>query len=132
VGAVPDVRPHLAAAEVVVAPLHIARGVQNKVLEALAMERAVIASPAVCRGLAATPGQHLLEAALPTAWQTHLSELLADADARARLAAAGRAYVVAHHDWSRCLAPATDWLASVTGEPTPSSAAARVPAGSAA
>jgi len=48
-GAVPDVRPYLAAARAVIAPLRIARGVQNKVLEALAMGKRVLASDAVCR-----------------------------------------------------------------------------------
>jgi sugar transferase (PEP-CTERM/EpsH1 system associated) len=48
-GAVPDVRPYLAAARAVVAPLALARGIQNKVLEALAMGRPVVASPEVCR-----------------------------------------------------------------------------------
>jgi len=47
-GAVEDVRPYLQAAEAVVAPLRIARGIQNKVLEALAMGKCVLASPAVC------------------------------------------------------------------------------------
>jgi polysaccharide biosynthesis protein PslH len=48
-GAVPDVRPWLAAAEHVVAPLQLARGIQNKVLEALAMGKVVLASDSVCR-----------------------------------------------------------------------------------
>ncbi len=47
-GSVPDVRPYLAAAMGVVTPLRIARGIQNKVLEALAMGKPVLASPAVC------------------------------------------------------------------------------------
>ncbi len=48
-GSVPDVRPYLAGARAVVAPLRIARGIQNKVLEALAMNKPVLAPPAVCR-----------------------------------------------------------------------------------
>src|SRR5262245_1850211 len=51
VGTVPDVRPYLRRAAVSIAPLHIARGVQNKVLEALAMGKAVLASPAAAQGL---------------------------------------------------------------------------------
>ena len=50
-GAVPDVRPYLAAARAVVAPLRIARGIQNKVLEALSMGKTVLASDAICRTL---------------------------------------------------------------------------------
>ena len=48
-GGVPDVRPYLACARSVVAPLKIARGIQNKVLEALAMGKLVHASPAVAK-----------------------------------------------------------------------------------
>src|SRR5262249_2449438 len=55
IGSVPDVRPYLAAAEAVVVPLRIARGIQNKVLEGLAMDRRVLASMAVCQ----TFGQEL-------------------------------------------------------------------------
>jgi glycosyltransferase involved in cell wall biosynthesis len=47
-GGVPDVRPFLAAARAITAPLRLARGIQNKVLEALAMGREVFASPEVC------------------------------------------------------------------------------------
>lgn len=50
-GEVPDVRPWLAVASVVVAPLKLARGVQNKVLEAMAMARPVVASPAAATGI---------------------------------------------------------------------------------
>ncbi len=50
-GAVDDVRPWLAAASVCVAPLHLARGIQNKVLEAMAMARPVVASPAAAEGI---------------------------------------------------------------------------------
>jgi sugar transferase (PEP-CTERM/EpsH1 system associated) len=48
-GEVADVRPYLAAARAVIAPLRIARGIQNKVLEALAMGKTVLASDEVCR-----------------------------------------------------------------------------------
>ena len=61
-GEVPDVRPWLAAAVVVVAPLRIARGVQNKVLEAMAMARPVVASPGAFEGIDAEPGRDLLVA----------------------------------------------------------------------
>lgn len=56
-GTVPDVRPYIAHADVVVAPLRIARGIQNKVLEAMAMARPVVVSVEAAAGLAARPGQ---------------------------------------------------------------------------
>jgi sugar transferase (PEP-CTERM/EpsH1 system associated) len=54
-GRVEDVRPYLAHADVVVAPLRIARGIQNKVLEGMAMARPVVASPQAMEGISALP-----------------------------------------------------------------------------
>jgi sugar transferase (PEP-CTERM/EpsH1 system associated) len=59
-GRVPDVRPYLAHAAAVVAPLRISRGVQNKVLEAMAMAKAVIASQQALEGIAVEPGRDVL------------------------------------------------------------------------
>jgi sugar transferase (PEP-CTERM/EpsH1 system associated) len=59
-GTVPDVRPYLAHATAVVAPLRIARGIQNKVLEGMAMARTVIASTAAAEGIEAEPGQDIV------------------------------------------------------------------------
>ncbi len=61
-GRVPDVRPFLTHAAVVLAPLRIARGVQNKVLEGMAMARPLVASPQAFEGIRATPGRDLLVA----------------------------------------------------------------------
>jgi len=55
-GRVPDVRPYLSYADISVAPLRIARGVQNKVLEAMAMSCMVVASPEAAEGISANPG----------------------------------------------------------------------------
>ncbi len=57
-GEVPDIRPFLRAADLVVAPLTIARGVQNKVLEAMAMEKPVLLSPEAAKGIAAEDDTH--------------------------------------------------------------------------
>jgi len=61
-GRVPDVRPYVAHADVSVAPLRMARGVQNKVLEAMALGRPVVASPQAFEGVRAVPGRDLLVA----------------------------------------------------------------------
>jgi len=61
-GRVPDIRPWVAHATVAAAPLRIARGIQNKVLEAMAMGRPVVASPQAFEGVAATPDRDLLVA----------------------------------------------------------------------
>ncbi len=61
-GRVPDTRPYIAHADVSVSPLRMARGVQNKVLEAMALARPVIASPQAFEGIRATAGRDLLVA----------------------------------------------------------------------
>ena len=61
-GRVEDVRPYVAHASVIVCPLRIARGIQNKVLEGMAMGRAVVASPAAFEGVRAVAGRELLVA----------------------------------------------------------------------
>jgi sugar transferase (PEP-CTERM/EpsH1 system associated) len=114
VGQVPDVRPHVARAAVTVVPLQIARGVQNKVLEALAMARAVVASPGALEGLQTQPGVHLLSAAAPSQWVEAILRLLDDASLRERLGSAGRQYVETHHRWEHCLEP-FDTLLDLTG-----------------
>ncbi len=116
VGQVPDVRPYLARAAVAVVPLRIARGVQNKVLEALAMAKAVIASPECLKGLHARPGVHLRAASTPSEWRRVVLELLRSLSLRQALGAAGRRFVEQHHRWDTCLAP----LAAILGLPTSS------------
>jgi sugar transferase (PEP-CTERM/EpsH1 system associated) len=59
-GTVPDVRPYIAHASVAVAPLRIARGIQNKVLEAMAMATPVVVSPQALEGIDAEPGTELV------------------------------------------------------------------------
>jgi glycosyltransferase involved in cell wall biosynthesis len=59
-GYVEDVRDFLAAADVCVVPLRIARGIQNKVLEAMAMAKAVVCTPQALEGIKAVPGRDVL------------------------------------------------------------------------
>jgi sugar transferase (PEP-CTERM/EpsH1 system associated) len=75
-GKVPDTRPYLAHASIAVAPLQIARGIQNKVLEAMSMARPVIASPEAFLGLNATPGYDLLVARSATEMIRFIDEVL--------------------------------------------------------
>lgn len=105
VGQVPDIRPHVAKAAVAVVPVRIARGVQNKVLEALAMGKAILAAPQSIAGLKAQPGIHLLAASTAAEWADCLVRLFQDVELRRRLGAAGRRYVEEHHRWERCLQP---------------------------
>jgi len=120
VGSVPDVRPHVAAASVAVVPLRIARGIQNKVLEALAMAKPVIATPAALEGLDVTAGEHVLSADPPSEWVSSLETLFRDSHLRAQLGAAGREFVEMHHSWDACLAPLDDLLGLLPeSSPTP-------------
>jgi sugar transferase (PEP-CTERM/EpsH1 system associated) len=79
-GTVPDVRPYIAHAQVAVAPLRIARGIQNKVLEAMAMATPVVVSPQALEGIEAIPGTDLLLAEDAAAFVTTVSALLTHAD----------------------------------------------------
>lgn len=104
-GAVPDVRPWLAAADLVTAPLLIARGVQNKVLEAMAMARPVLLTPAAATGIGGTDGEHFALAEAPLALAERALALLADRAAADAMGAAARRFVVAECGWDRALAP---------------------------
>ena len=112
-GTVPDVRPHLAAAHVAVTPLRIARGLQNKVLEAMGAGVPVIASPPAAEGLRAVSGRDYLSATTPEDWANAVDQALGNQDRRSALATAGRAYVESRHDWDRCVAPLFDLLTPV-------------------
>ncbi|RVT40894.1 TIGR03087 family PEP-CTERM/XrtA system glycosyltransferase [Sphingobium algorifonticola] len=103
-GGVADVRGWLAGADVVVAPLRIARGIQNKVLEAMAMARPVVASPQAAEGIDALPGAHLMIAADPAEEAAMVLALLADPDRALAMGRAARARVVERYDWDAVLA----------------------------
>jgi len=102
-GAVPDIRPYLAHARAAVAPLRIARGVQNKVLEAMAMACPVVASPQAVDGI--RPCSELLEwtSDAPEASARLLLKLLHE-PATATLGDALRAHVSRHYSWRENLA----------------------------
>ncbi len=103
-GTVPDVRPYLQHAAAVVAPLRLARGVQNKVLEAMAMARPVVCASACMEAIAAQPGEHLLAADTAEDYVAQLAPLLATPALAAELGAAGRRHVVEHFSWPARLA----------------------------
>ncbi len=114
-GAVPDVRPFIAAADAVLAPLLIARGVQNKVLEAMAMARPVVLTPEAATGIAAEDGTHWLVCPPdPEAMAERIAGLIADPDTAARIGADARRFVRATHAWEAMLAP----LARLLAEPS--------------
>jgi len=109
-GGVPDVRGWVAAADVVVAPLRIARGIQNKVLEAMAMARPVVASPQAAEGIDATNGEHFIVANDPQAEAEAVRALLKNPDQADALGKAARARMEERYDWAATLAPLRDML----------------------
>ena len=98
-GSVADVRPYVRRSAVMVAPLNIARGTQNKILEAMAMGVPVVTSPAAAGGVDAVPGEHLLVASSHEQQAEAVLRVLEDRAERQRLAAAGRARMLTHHAW---------------------------------
>ncbi|MET0506810.1 MAG: TIGR03087 family PEP-CTERM/XrtA system glycosyltransferase [Burkholderiaceae bacterium] len=99
-GTVPDVRDHVRRAALTVAPLAIARGVQNKILESMALGVPVIATPVAAKGVDAAAPAHLLVAADDASFAASVLDLLGDPARRRQLAEAGRRQVIAAHSWA--------------------------------
>ncbi len=104
-GTVPDVRPLLHAARVAVAPLRLARGIQNKVLEAMAAGLPAVTTSAVRRGIGAADGEGLLVADRPDDFADRVVSLLRDPAFAAGVAARGRRYVERACVWEDNLEP---------------------------
>jgi len=98
-GYVADIRPYLERASVALAPLQVAAGMQNKVLEALAMGTPLVATPVSCRSLQVRDRLHLLIAEEPLAFACAVLQLLEDQTLAEQLSAMGRVYVEKHHCW---------------------------------
>jgi sugar transferase (PEP-CTERM/EpsH1 system associated) len=116
-GAVPDVRPYLHRAAVGVIPVRIARGIQNKLLEAMAAGLPTVATPAAWAGLSAEAGRDLLVADDPAAFAAAVVRLLTDPGLRDGMGRAARAAVTANYRWDRALARLDDVLAAAAGVP---------------
>jgi glycosyltransferase involved in cell wall biosynthesis len=99
-GAVPDVRPYVRRSAVMVAPLNIARGTQNKILESMAMGVPVVTSRAAAGGVDAVPGEHFLVAGGHGEQVAAILRLLEDRGERERLSVAGRTRMLSHHAWA--------------------------------
>jgi polysaccharide biosynthesis protein PslH len=98
-GTVPDVRPHLAAAEVAIAPILIGGGTRLKILEALSMQKAVVSTSLGCEGLAVVPGEHLVVEDQPEEFAQAVVTFLKNAEMRQAFGTAGRALVEARYSW---------------------------------
>ncbi|MGH7246475.1 MAG: GNAT family N-acetyltransferase [Pseudomonadota bacterium] len=100
-GFVEDVRPLYAATNLVLVPTLESAGTNVKVLEALAMERAVVSTPSGCAGLGLEHGANVWVAGDAQAFAGGVRRLLDDANLRRRIAVAGRLHAARHFDWRR-------------------------------
>jgi sugar transferase (PEP-CTERM/EpsH1 system associated) len=118
-GSVPDVRPYLHRSAAMIAPLNIARGTQNKILEAMAAGVPSVVSSVAAGGVDAVADEHLLVADTPEDYVQALQQIVGNRALRKRLALAGRERMLTHHAWptsmrrmdriiERCLALGVD------------------------
>tara|TARA_R110001583_G_scaffold143203_1_gene295299 strand:+ start:6878 stop:8101 length:1224 start_codon:yes stop_codon:yes gene_type:complete len=98
-GSVNDVRPYIQRTAAMVAPLAIARGTQNKILEAMAMGVPVVSSHEAAGGIDAVADEHFLIADTPTEYADALESLMTDSKRRAQFAESGRARMLSNHYW---------------------------------
>jgi sugar transferase (PEP-CTERM/EpsH1 system associated) len=102
-GYVEDVRPFLKRATVCVVPLRIARGVQNKILEAMAIGLPVVATRRAMEGINARPGEDVMVADNPSEFARSTIQLLEDDQLRRRLSDNARRLVERTYRWDSCL-----------------------------
>ncbi|MCR8526583.1 glycosyltransferase, partial [Escherichia coli] len=94
-----DIRDAYAAARVFVAPMRVGTGLQNKLLEAMAMELPCVTTPLANNALHGRPSQDLLVAESAAELAESISLLLSEPAAATRLAQQGRTFVQQHYDW---------------------------------
>lgn len=114
-GEVPDVRPYVDGAAVSIVPLRSGSGTRLKILEALAMEQAVVSTRIGAEGLEVTSGEHLLLADTPEDFADAVCTLLNDPGRRERLGVNGRCLVERMYDWE-ILAARMDAILREAGE----------------
>lgn len=100
-GWVRDIRASYASARIFVAPMQIGTGLQNKLLEAMAMRMPCITSTLANNAVCAEPGKAILIGNTPEDYAAHILRLLDDAAERERLAENGLRFVHEHFDWDR-------------------------------
>lgn len=100
-GTVPDIRPYLAQATVAISPIRYGVGIQNKVLEAMAMATPVVSTPQAVSALQVQAGHEVLVAETPETMAQAAVTLLTNESLRQSIGQAGRRYVEIHHDWNK-------------------------------
>lgn len=116
-GTVPDMRDYLASAALCVVPLQIARGIQNKVLEGMAMGKAVVATQGAATGLHAVPGQEIVVADNAADMTAAVIALLGNPEQRQSIGTKARQYVEREHSWAVHLFRLTELINAGKGSP---------------
>lgn len=114
-GTVPDVRDFVRGSALSVAPLSIARGTQNKILESMAMGVPVVSSGIAAGGVDAVADEHILTATSPDAFAEQVIRLLESSAERDRFSRAARERVLECHDWSSSMRKLDGIIESITG-----------------
>ena len=117
-GEVPDVRPYLQHAAAVVVPVRLVHGIPNKLLEALAMERPVVASAGCVASVGAEAGRDVYAATTALDYVGHLDTVLSQPVASQLAASEGRRFVLAHHAWPSRLAVLDAQINAITQAPS--------------
>nr|MCU0319865.1 glycosyltransferase [Flavobacteriales bacterium] len=104
-----------ADATLFVAPMQIGTGLQNKLLEAMAMRIPCITSALANNAVGAVPGESILVGSTPEEYAAHILRLLSDEQERNRLAEHGHRFIQEHFDWDR----AADALNALIEAPSP-------------
>lgn len=115
-GFVDDVRGYIASADLCIAPLRIARGIQNKVLEAMSMRKPVVATPYALEGIDVDSGEHVIAAATVDEFATAVTCVLHDHRMARTLGENARTRVEQQYSWDACIRPLEDLLLSTAVE----------------
>jgi glycosyltransferase involved in cell wall biosynthesis len=98
-GLVDDIRPWVQSAAVYVVPLRVGGGTRLKILDALAMAKAVVSTSVGCEGLALAPGDNILVADSPEGFAQQVLRLMEQPELARQLGERGRQFVERHHEW---------------------------------
>lgn len=114
-GFVPDLRPHLAAAAAIVVPLRLGGGTRLKIVEGMAMGKAIVSTSLGAEGIEAVPGRDILIADDPMTFSDAVNKLLADPGLAARFGQAARQLAVERYSWSEAAKSLEEFYRRVLG-----------------
>jgi glycosyltransferase involved in cell wall biosynthesis len=112
-GVVDDVRPHIAGATVVIAPIRIGGGTRFKILEAMAMAKPIVSTTIGAEGIDVHDGGDIVLADEPDQFAAGIARLLEDARLRRAMGAAARSLIERRYSWSASVARLEDFHAAL-------------------